>query len=78
MGVALSYETVRRWSGSFRADHRWRFAEASPVKRHGTWHLDELYLKIDGRMVYLAGERSMLRAMFSMCWSNPSETSTPR
>ena len=29
-GVALSYETVRRWVKSFRADHRCRFAEASP------------------------------------------------
>jgi transposase-like protein len=33
-------------------------------KPHATWHLDEVYLKIDGRMVYL--------------WSNPSATSTPR
>jgi transposase-like protein len=23
------------------------------LKPHGTWHLDEVYLKIDGRMVYL-------------------------
>src|ERR1700734_3406469 len=29
-GVALSYETVRRWVKSLRTDHRCRFAEASP------------------------------------------------
>ena len=75
-GVALSYETVRRWVNHFgpmiAADLRKR-----RQKPHTTWHLDEVYLKIDGRMVYLC-ERSMLRARSSMCWFNPSETSTPR
>jgi putative transposase len=51
-GVALSYETVRRWVNHFgpviAADLRKR-----RLKPHGTWHLDEVYLKIDGRMVYL-------------------------
>ena len=51
-GVALSYETVRRWVNHFgpmiAADLRKR-----RQKPHTTWHLDEVYLKIDGRMVYL-------------------------
>ena len=51
-GVALSYETVRRWVNHFgpiiAGDLRKR-----RLKPHGTWHLDEVYLKIDGRMVYL-------------------------
>jgi putative transposase len=51
-GVALSYETVRRWVNHvgpmIAADLRKR-----RLKPHGTWHLDEVYLKIDGRMVYL-------------------------
>ena len=51
-GVALSYETVRRWVNHFgpmiAADLRKR-----RLKPHTTWHLDEVYLKIDGRMVYL-------------------------
>ena len=51
-GVAVSYETVRRWVNHFgpmiAADLRKR-----RLKPHGTWHLDEVYLKIDGRMVYL-------------------------
>src|SRR3984885_7456293 len=51
-GVALSYETIRRWVNHFgpmiAADLRKR-----RLKPHGTWHLDEVYLKIDGRMVYL-------------------------
>ena len=51
-GVAVSYETVRRWVNYFgpmiAADLRKR-----RPKPHPTWHLDEVYLKIDGRMVYL-------------------------
>ena len=51
-GVAVSYETVRRWVNRFgpmiAADLRKR-----RLKPHTTWHLDEVYLKIDGRMVYL-------------------------
>ena len=51
-GVAVSYETVRRWVNHFgpmiAADLRKR-----RPKPHTTWHLDEVYLKIDGRMVYL-------------------------
>jgi transposase-like protein len=49
---AVSYETVRRWVNHFgpriAADlHKRR------LKPHTTWHLDEVYLKIDGRLVYL-------------------------
>ena len=51
-GVAVSYETVRRWVNHFgpmiAADLRKR-----RLKPHTTWHLDEVYLKIDGRTVYL-------------------------
>ena len=75
-GVAVSYETVRRWVNHFgpmiAADLRKR-----RLKPHTTWHLDEVYLKIDGRMVYFGGP-STPKARSSMCWSNPSETSTPR
>src|ERR1700756_2256046 len=51
-GIILSYETVRRWVNHFgpmiAADLRSR-----RPKPHTTWHLDEVYLKIDGRMVGL-------------------------
>ena len=51
-GIVVSYETVRRWVNHFgpkiAADLRKRRA-----KPHATWHLDEIYLKIDGRLVYL-------------------------
>ena len=51
-GIVVSYETVRRWVNHFgpmiAADLRKR-----RLNPHTTWHLDEVYLKIDGRMVYL-------------------------
>ena len=51
-GIMVSYETVRRWVNHFgpmiAADLRKR-----RPKPHTTWHLDEVYLKIDGRLVYL-------------------------
>jgi len=75
-GVAVSYETVRRWVNHFgpmiAADLRKR-----RQKPHTTWHLDEVYLKIDGRMGLTYGG-STPKARSSMCWSNPSEISTPR
>jgi DDE domain len=51
-GILVSYETIRGWVNHFgpmvAADLRKR-----RPKPHTTWHLDEVYLKIDGRMVYL-------------------------
>jgi hypothetical protein len=51
-GITVSYETVRRWVNHFgpmiAADLRKRRA-----KPYTTWHLDEVYLKISGRMEYL-------------------------
>ena len=51
-GIAVSYETVRRWVNHFgpmiAADLRKR-----RPKPDRTWHLDEVYLKIAGRMIYL-------------------------
>ena len=51
-GITVSYETIRRWVNHFgpliAADLRKR-----RPKPHTVWHLDEVYLKIDGRLVYL-------------------------
>ena len=51
-GIAVSYETVRGWVNHFgpiiAADLRKR-----RPKPHSIWHLDEVYLKIDGKMTYL-------------------------
>ena len=51
-GIVVSYETVRRWvkhvGSMIAADLRRR-----RPKPHSTWHLDEGFTKIDGRLVYL-------------------------
>jgi len=51
-GISVSYETVRRWVNHFgpivAADLRKRRA-----KPYTTWHLDEAYLRIGGRLIYL-------------------------
>ena len=51
-GIMVSYETVRRWLNYFGPMVAADLSIRRP-KPHTTWHLDEVYLKIDGRMVYL-------------------------
>ena len=51
-GIEVSYETIRRWVDKFGSQYAKRInsksENPSPV-----WHLDEVYTKIDGKMVYL-------------------------
>jgi len=51
-GIDVSYETVRRWVDKFGSTYakriKYRSESPSPV-----WHLDEVYTKINGKMVYL-------------------------
>ena len=51
-GIDVSYETIRRWVDKFGSTYskriRSRSETPSPV-----WHLDEVYTKIAGKMVYL-------------------------
>jgi putative transposase len=50
--VTVTYETIRTWCYKFSQD----YAKRIRVRRGqlgDTWHLDEVYLKIDGRLQYL-------------------------
>ena len=51
-GVDVSYETIRRWVYKFGSTYakriKSRSENPSPV-----WHLDEVFTKINGKMVYL-------------------------
>jgi hypothetical protein len=51
-GIEISYETIRRWVNHFGPIIAAELRKRRP-KPHAVWHLDEVYLKIDGRMVYL-------------------------
>jgi transposase-like protein len=53
-GITVSYETVRLWVNQFGPMIAANLRKRRP-KPYTTWHLDEVYLKIDGRMVYLWG-----------------------
>jgi putative transposase len=51
-GVVVSYETIRSWCLKFGP------AIAAELKRRrpqpkGTWHLDEMYIKMNGKTYYL-------------------------
>jgi putative transposase len=51
-GLTVSYETIRAWCQKFGAEYSKRLRKCrGPVG--DTWHLDEVYLKIDGRNQYL-------------------------
>jgi transposase-like protein len=51
-GIMVSYETIRQWVTHFSPMIAADLRKRRP-KPYTTWHLDEVYLKIDGRMVYL-------------------------
>src|SRR6202163_2413772 len=51
-GIMVSYDTVRRWVNHFGPMIAANLRKRRP-KPYTTWHLDEVYLKISGRMVYL-------------------------
>jgi putative transposase len=51
-GIAVSYETIRRWVNHFGPIIAAALRKRRP-RPHSIWHMDEVYLKIGGRMVYL-------------------------
>jgi putative transposase len=51
-GVSLSYETVREWCLKFGQTYANGLRHKSP-RPGDTWHLDEVFLKINGRLHYL-------------------------
>jgi len=51
-GVALTYETVREWCLKFGQTYANHLRRKSP-RPGDIWHLDEVFLKINGRIHYL-------------------------
>ena len=50
-GIAVTYETIRRWVMVFGPTIARRLRESRP-KPHGRWHLDEMFVRIGGRQMY--------------------------
>jgi putative transposase len=51
-GIEVSYETLRRWVFAFGPVIAGRLRAQRP-KPHGRWHLDEMFVRIGGRQMYL-------------------------
>ena len=51
-GIDVSYETIRRWVDKFGSTYASRIKSRSEAPSP-VWHLDKVYTKIDGKMVYL-------------------------
>lgn len=51
-GISLSYETVRKWCLKFGQTYANGLRDKSP-RPGDRWHLDEVFLKINGRIHYL-------------------------
>ena len=51
-GVAVTYETIRDWSQKFGGTYAKRLRSRTP-RPGDRWHLDEVYLWINGKLQYL-------------------------
>ena len=56
-GIDICHETVRMWWNRFgplfAADIRRQRVSRMPGFRHWRWHLDEMYVQLNSKMVYL-------------------------
>ena len=51
-GVAVSYETIRRWCAKFGQVYANQLRRRRP-RPGDKWHLDEVFVTINGRLQYL-------------------------
>ena len=51
-GIDVSYESVRRWSVKFGLGYARRLRKTRP-RPDARWHLDEMFVSINGRQMYL-------------------------
>ena len=51
-GIDVSYETVRRWALKFGLDYARKLRRSRP-QADGRWHLDEMFVLINGKRMYL-------------------------
>jgi len=51
-GITLTHTTILRWARRYLPEFEKRWSRfARPVR--GSWRMDETYIKVDGRWVYL-------------------------
>lgn len=69
-GIDICHETVRHWWNRFgplfAADVRRQRVSRMRGFRHWQWHLDEMYVRINGEMVYLYGRLSRCKTILKL------------
>ena len=53
-GIELSYETIRRWALKFGQAYARKLRQSRP-RPDARWHLDEVFVSINGKLMYLRG-----------------------
>ncbi len=71
-GIMVSYETVRRWVSHFGPMIAANLRKRRP-KPYTSWHLDEIYLKIDGRRLVYLWRTGDAEGEVSVYWSRRKE-----
>ena len=51
-GIDVTYETVRRWALKFGSAYARKLTQLRP-RPDGQWHLDEVFVSINGKRMYL-------------------------
>lgn len=51
--IEVSYETIRRWCQRFGVEYARRLRRRKKERPNDTWHLDEMFIKINGKQFYL-------------------------
>ena len=51
-GIVVTYESIRRWVLTFGPTITRRLRARRP-KPHSRWHLDEMFVRVDGKQMYL-------------------------
>src|ERR687897_302149 len=51
-GIVVTYESIRRWVLTFGPAIARRLRMQRP-KPHGRWHLDEMFVRVGGKQMYL-------------------------
>jgi putative transposase len=73
-GVLVSYETLRRWVKYFGPTIAADLPRRRP-KPHSTWHPDEVFIKIDGRLATYGAPSPKAKSSTFLC--RASGTSGP-
>ena len=75
-GVVVSYETIRRWCAKFGQAYANQLRRRRP-RLGDKWHLDEVFVKINGHHRLPVAWQSTSTATSWTCWCSRGETPRP-